>query len=403
MDGLNPEILRWARETAGLTLEAAAERLDLGEARGVAGAARLEALEQGDGVPTRPLLLRMVKHYRRPLLTFYLPHPPKTQVRGEDFRTLPPEHSRTDDALVDSLLRDVRSRQEMVKALIVEDDEFQPLPFIGSMTMKNGAAAVLASIVGTLGLDLAAYRGIGRGQPAGFEYLRARAEHAGIFVLLIGNLGSHHTNIDVDLFRGFALADEVAPFIVINDQDAETAWSFSLMHELCHLWLGSTGVSASPVGSPVEVFCNDVAARFFITPADDAVLNELRGADFDHAVPAIDGLAARFRVSRSMLAYKLLRDGLITREVWTAVTGLFRQQWAAARQDRRDANRDAPGGPSYYVVRRHRVGAALLNLTRRSVSTGDLSPSKAATILGVRPANVHALLGLGSASSGRAA
>lgn len=403
MDRLNPEILRWARETAGLSLEAAAERLDLGEARGVAGAARLEALEQGDGAPTRPLLLRMVKHYRRPLLTFYLPQPPKSQVRGEDFRTLPPEHSRTDDALVDSLLRDVRSRQEMVKALLVEDDEVQPLPFIGSMTTKDGADAVLASIVATLDLDLGAYRGGVRGQAAGFEYLRERAELAGIFVLLIGNLGSHHTNIDVDLFRGFALADHTAPFIVINDQDAETAWSFSLMHELCHLWLGSTGVSASPVGSPVEVFCNDVAARFFITRADDAALRELRGADVDQAVPAIDELATRFRVSRSMLAYKLLRDGLISREVWAAATGLFRQQWLAARQDRRDANRDIPGGPSYYVVRRHRVGTALLDLARRALTTGDLTPTKAATILGVRPANVHALLGLGSASNGRAA
>ena len=56
MTKVNPKILSWARETAGLSLEAAARAIDLKEARGVAGADRLAALERGDGEPTRPLL-----------------------------------------------------------------------------------------------------------------------------------------------------------------------------------------------------------------------------------------------------------------------------------------------------------------------------------------------------------
>src|SRR3546814_16138482 len=63
------------------------------------------------------------------------------------------------------------------------------------------------------------------------------------YVLLIGNLGSHHSAIDIDAFRGFALADPIAPFVVINDRDAKTAWSFTLLHEVAHLWIGATGVS----------------------------------------------------------------------------------------------------------------------------------------------------------------
>lgn len=75
MPDLNPEILLWARETAGLSLQEAASKLGIDDARGVPGAERLAALEAGERQPSRPLLLKMAKQYRRPLLTFYLPAP----------------------------------------------------------------------------------------------------------------------------------------------------------------------------------------------------------------------------------------------------------------------------------------------------------------------------------------
>ena len=43
------------------------------------------------------------------------------------------------------------------------------------------------------------------------------------------------------------------------------------------------------------------------------------------------------------------------------------------------------GGPSFYVVRRHRVGQRLLRLTCRMLASGALSTTKAARILGVKP------------------
>jgi hypothetical protein len=59
----------------------------------------------------------MAKQYRRPLMAFYMSAVPRLGERGQDFRTLPPEHSRSDDAMVDALNRDVRARQEIVRAL----------------------------------------------------------------------------------------------------------------------------------------------------------------------------------------------------------------------------------------------------------------------------------------------
>ena len=40
------------------------------------------------------------------------------------------------------------------------------------------------------------------------------------------------------------------------------------------------------------------------------------------------------------------------------------------------------GGPNYYIVRRHRLGAALLNFVARNMSEGVLTPTRASKLLG---------------------
>jgi hypothetical protein len=228
MPAAKPEILVWARETAGLSIDEAVAKLGIRDARGVAAADRLRALETGRDAPSRPMLLKMAKQYRRPLLTFYMGAPPRKGDRCEDFRSLPERDTRA-EPLVDALVRDIRARQSIVRAVLEDEEETEPLRFIGKRTLGDGVGAVLASIRQTLGIDLAAFRA--QGSPdAAFALLRSKAEAAGVFVVLFGNLGSHHTALEVSAFRGFALADPIAPFVIINDQDARSAWSFTLVH-----------------------------------------------------------------------------------------------------------------------------------------------------------------------------
>jgi len=85
----NREIPIWARSTAGLSLEEAAKAIGLKDAYGKTATERLAELENRIGEPSRPLLLRMSKAYRRSLLPFYLAGPRATGDRGDDFRRLP--------------------------------------------------------------------------------------------------------------------------------------------------------------------------------------------------------------------------------------------------------------------------------------------------------------------------
>jgi transcriptional regulator with XRE-family HTH domain len=69
MPRVNPEILSWARKTAGFSQSDAVEKLGINDARGVAAVDRLAAIESGAKEPSRPFLLKMARHYRRGLPT----------------------------------------------------------------------------------------------------------------------------------------------------------------------------------------------------------------------------------------------------------------------------------------------------------------------------------------------
>jgi Zn-dependent peptidase ImmA (M78 family)/transcriptional regulator with XRE-family HTH domain len=392
MPHVNHEILQWARETAGLSLEQAVEKLAIGDAGGVAAVDRLAALEAGRKMPSRAQLVNMAKVYRRPLVTFYMSAPPRTGDRGQDFRTLPAHHSKTADALLDALIRDVRARQSIVRSLLEDEEEMKPLPFIGSLRISNGVSKVLASIRDALDLHLESFRQ-SKSPDDAFDYVRERAENAGIFVLLIGNLGSHHTAIDVETFRGFALADPIAPFIVINDQDSRSAWSFTLLHELAHLWLGATGISGGIGEKPIERFCSDVAGEFLLPKKELVHVGVNHMTDVDTAAQRIAQFAEEHHLSRTMIAYALYRwSKSIDEKTWEKLRTHFREQWRRSREIAHDRSRDREGGPNYYIVKRHRIGSALLHLVQRMMNEGVLTPSKAGKVLGVKPTNVQALI-----------
>ena len=374
---------------------------------------RLAALERGDDEPTRPTLVRMAQHYRRPLLAFYLSAPPPRADRGADFRTFAGPRSSETEALGDALVRNVRSRQQMVRAALEAEDEAEPLPFVGVLTRSGAAAPATESpdnvferrprsalrglqrlaarhLNQVLGHDLNAARYHEQPAPAeAFALLRSRAEDAGVFVLLKGDLGSHHTALPVEVFRGFAVADTVAPFVVVNDNDSEPAWSFTLLHELVHLLLGQTGISGARPGTKVEEFCNNVAAEWMLP---ERTLDRIK-IDLDGDVAERIGEFARPRnLSRTMVAYRLLRAGRIDRRTFDRLCSDFGEHWRQQRDRRRRQARESEGGPDYYVVRRQRVGPALLGFARRMLESGTLSTTRTAGILGVKPAQVGRML-----------
>jgi len=394
MPEINHEILIWARESIGLSVDDAAKKLQLKDTKTTTGAEKLLAFENGK-LPTRSLLVRMSKQYRKPLLTFYMEKPPRKGDRGEDFRTLPEGFLPEEDVYVDVLIRDIKARQSVLRETLVEEDEAEELQFIGSANIKQEISNIASMISQSLSFNLEDFRNF-RSTDDAFKYLRTITEQVGVFVLLAGNLGSHHSNIDTNIFRGFVLADKIAPFIVINDQDAKSAWSFTLLHEIVHLWLGQTGVSGSYAENKIEKFCNDVASEILL-PTDDLREFITDGLDFNSLSQEISIFSQARNISSGLVSYRLLRQGSINKELWFKLSRHYKELWLSFKEKQRKKNNTQDGGPSYFVVRRNKLGNALINFAERMTYSGVLTTTKAGLLLGVKPLKVHKLF-----TSGRA-
>lgn len=395
---INPAVLTWARETAGLSTEEAAHKIGL--TTGTRGTAeeKLKAMERGERAPSEAQLAKMAAAYHRPLLSLYMAEPPRPADRGEDFRTMRNPVGRREAAWLDALVRDVRTRQSILHDMMEDEEDAEPVNFVGTLTIATPIAQAANRIKAALGIDDDRSFRRGMRQPEDlFTELRRRTETLGVFVILLGDLGSHHTAISPKVFRGFAVADKLAPMIVINDQDAKAAWSFTLIHELVHIFVGNTGVSGLPAketphtpNARIERFCNDVAGELLLP--DQALARVARLTNVEAVLHEADVLCRDWHVSKAMAAYRLWRARKTDADTYGEVVRILAEQWRHQRARERDQNRAGEGGPNYYVVRRHRLGDALLRFVGHGLRADAVTHTTAAKVLGVRPGAVEPLL-----------
>ena len=73
----------------------------------------------------------------------------------------------------------------------------------------------------------------------------------------------------------------------------------------------------------------------------------------------------------------------------------FRSEWRTTREEQRGRERERGGGPDYYVVRRHRLGGALIKFVSRALSDGLITPTKASKVSAFGRGALHRLFRVG--------
>jgi Zn-dependent peptidase ImmA (M78 family) len=258
------------------------------------------------------------------------------------------------------------------------------LPFVGSATLREAPLAVARRLRETLTWTAEARRRC----PTWGDALRqmiASAEDAGVLVMASSVVGSNsHRKLDVGEFRGFALADDLAPLVFVNGADSKAAQMFTLAHELAHLGLGATGVSDTQAGrlpeQQTERWCNQVAAELLMP------MQELQTAYRpDEPVPqAIQRLAREFKVSTLVALRRLFDAGHLTPDaLW--------QHYRAEQGRLRTLQERSSGGGDFYRSLGARASKRFARAIVASTLEGLTPFTEAYRLLGVRrTATFHA-------------
>jgi len=200
---VSPELLVWARETLGLSVDDAAKKAAV-------SAERLAAWEDGTDRPTIAQLRKLAEVYKRPLAVFYLPEPPKAFRALSDFRRLPATRAGKWSPALNLAIRRAHFQRDVALELmrLLDEPESEP-PNVEAAPADIDRFAAEARQLLDVGIDAqVAWRDP---YQALNGWVRA-VEDAGALVL-------HAQRVDLDEMRGFSISGPRLPVVVLNGAD----------------------------------------------------------------------------------------------------------------------------------------------------------------------------------------
>lgn len=301
-------MLRWARETIGLTELAAARKMKLPDDR-------VTKWESGEEQPTIAQLRKAATVYNRALAVFFLPRPPVEFDTLRDFR----RHVGADDRAWSPELhiefrRAHRQRDNALDLFELEDDDpSTEWRLAASGSDEEIAASARAALLDQQAVDLEDVS-----TPHGhLNFWTTALEHAGVLVM-----STARGQVATAEMRAFSLYFDVLPVIMVNGADSARGRLFSLLHEYAHLLLRTNGLcdtttdfSATSPERRIEARCNALAAAILMPAADVLRRPEVKARVNQPETWTYDALrtaAAPFGVSAEAFLRRLVTLGRVS-------------------------------------------------------------------------------------------
>jgi Zn-dependent peptidase ImmA (M78 family)/transcriptional regulator with XRE-family HTH domain len=371
---VRPELLTWARESAGLSQDEAAKKLAV-------GVARVEGWESGDRPISVAQLRRAADVYRRSLAVFFLAEPPVETVPIRDFRRRPDAGEHLSRGL----------RTEIRKALHRHDLAMELSASLGTTVPTFSVQLARSTDPAEAGRKLRHVVGMTREDQSRLRSARAplsewirRIERVGVLVFQTGAL-------EDDDVRGVSVWQERYPVIVLDGGDSPRARVFTLLHELAHLALRDGGVcdlherGGRRELSDVESYCNAVAANALVPREElEAEIGELR-LRREWADDEIQRLADRFWVSREVLLLRLVAYNYATQAFYQRKRAEYEAEYVRLAKQKRK------GAPPYSVMVLRNNGTEYTRLVLEAYRRREITPVDVAEYLGVNLRHLPAI------------
>ena len=365
---INPGMLIWARERSGIALPDFASRMGKSPER-------IAEWESGLKPITFVQARQFADKVHVPFGYLFLQKPPIDELPIPDLRTLDGRSVSRPSAELLDLLKLMQQRQSWYRDFLMEEDA-APCGFVARFRASDAVEAIVTDMRQSLGLDQQAPRGDWEQY---YRDLIKRIEALGILVMRQSFLGHYTRPLLVEEFRGFARVDTYAPLIFLNTADAPAARLFTLIHELCHIWIGQSGISdASPLNQrQEEVLCNAVAAEFLVPAVE---FDRLWNRNLDDWRDNLAALRAHFHVSDWVLARRALTLGFIDQNEYGGFIAALKRAW----QDKENN-----GAISFYRTRAAWISTRFAQALVPQALNGQVLLREAGAMLGIPPAGLH--------------
>lgn len=331
---------------------------------------------KGEAQPTLRQLEELARLTHTPIGYFFLPEPPDLALPVPDLRTVRDRELREPSTELLDVIYLCQQRQDWYRDYS-RLHGMVPLAFVGSASIDEAPEAVAQRMREAMSLSAEERYQLPTWTDA-LRQLIAKAEEVGVLVMASGIVGSNsHRPLDVEEFRGFALADDLAPLVFLNGADSKSAQMFTLGHELAHIWLGTSGVSDTDAGQipdeNIERWCNRVAAELLMPLEDTVAAYRVEEAVQEQ----IQRLARQFKVSTLVALRRLFDAGFIDRaSLWE----YYRDEETRVRA----LERRVDSGGDFYRTLGARTGKRFARAIVASTLEGQTLFQEAFRMLGVR-------------------
>lgn len=366
---INTGMLTWARERSGITMPDFARKCGVHEDR-------LREWESGERKLTFNQAMRFAEKAHVPFGYLFLAEPPQEALPIPDLRTVDGRGVQRPSAELLDLIKLMLQRQEWYREYL-QQHLAEPNSYVGRFSCSESVEPIVRDIRKCLGIETHPARGKWDDY---YRDLVQRIESLGILVMRQGNLGHHTRPLNVEEFRGFAIVDEYAPVIFVNHSDALGARLFTLLHELCHIWIGQSGVSDGNTNShrQEEVLCNAVAAEVLVPAQEFRALWQKTSQNWEDNLPPLE---AHFHVSTWTLARRALSLNFISQEAYTRYIS---QQKSLYKQHK------GAGGPTYYQTKKAQISRPFSRAVVGEALSGQLLLREAGALLGgIKPGKIE--------------
>ncbi len=371
---VNPNIIRWARESTGYSIEDVAEKIG----RKHVTVNVVQDWEDGNSSPTYPQLERLAYEiFKRPLALFFFPEPPEEETPRQSFRTLPQEEI---DFLKPKLLYLIR------KAMVFRENLKELFDYVNPAKKKilidfeikssDSVSNVAVEVRNYLGVSLNEQYALKSTEEA-LKYWRNLLEEHGIFIF--------KDAFKEDDLSGFCLYDDVFPIIYINNSQPKIRQIFTLFHELAHLLFKTGGIdlnnddfirSMSGSNKRIEIFCNKFSGEFLV-PTED-VKKHLHNTSINDNL--LSELARKYSVSREVILRKCLELRHIDHEYYNVKV----LEWKYERLK----NESSDSGGNYYLTQKAYLGDRYVETAFNKYYNGFISKLQLSEYLGMKETNV---------------